>query len=122
MRGLKPQVDADLRIVLQARSPPGAWLRITGDLDEQATKELASCWTTAASGVGSRTTVLDLTAHIGPRVRRRFLEMFHQEGVEFLARSDFQSYLVAGITGAAQAYFRRRVEAVEESEFLLTIS
>ena len=83
-------------------------LRITGDLDEQATKELASCWTTAASVVGSRTIVLDLTALTSAHeAGRRFLETLHQEGVEFLARSDFQSHLVAGITGAARAYVRR---------------
>ena len=69
--------------------------------------------------VGSRTTVLDLTAFTSAHESgRRFLEMLHQEGVEFLARSDFQSYLAAGITGAAQAYFRRRVEAVEESDLV----
>ena len=76
-------------------------LRVTGDLDEQAAKELASCWTTASSVVGSRAIVLDLTglscAHDSGR---QFLETLHREGVEFLAQSEFQLQLAAAITGA----------------------
>ena len=75
-------------------------LRITGDLDERAAKELASCWTTASSVVGHRKIVVDLTGLVtAEALGRRFLEALHQEGVEFLAKSEFQTQLIAGLTG-----------------------
>ncbi|HEY3742374.1 MAG TPA: hypothetical protein VGL53_21135 [Bryobacteraceae bacterium] len=78
-------------------------LRVLGELDEPAAKQLASCWATASSVVGSRTVVIDLTAtsavdHAG----RELLEALHREGVEFLAHSEFQIELVSRIKGSGQ--------------------
>jgi hypothetical protein len=73
------------------------------DLDAAAAKHLASCWATASSVVGFRQVVVDLTnlsALDDPG--RDLLEALHREGVEFLARSEFQNRLVSEITGAAR--------------------
>lgn len=76
-------------------------LRVTGDLDDKAAKELASCWSTASSVVRGRKIVLDLTGLASVQDdARHLLESLHQEGVEFLAQSRFQTQLIAGITGA----------------------
>lgn len=76
-------------------------LRVTGDLDEKAAKELASCWTTASSVIRERKIVVDLTSlaaiHDGGR---ELLAALHHDGAEFLAQpSGFQAQLIAGITG-----------------------
>ena len=76
-------------------------LCVTGDLDDDSAKELASCWSTASSVVGDRRIVLDLTAlDAAHDSGRQLLEALHREGVEFLAQSESQQSLVAEITGA----------------------
>jgi ABC-type transporter Mla MlaB component len=78
-------------------------LRVAGDLDAAGAKQLASCWSTASSVVGFRKVVVDLTslsAVDDPGLD--LLEALHREGVEFLARSEFQVQLVSRITRAAR--------------------
>ena len=76
-------------------------LRVTGDLDEQAARELASCWNTASSVVGSRRIVLDLTGLVSAHAAaRELLGDLREHGAEFMTQSAFQSELVAEITGA----------------------
>jgi ABC-type transporter Mla MlaB component len=78
-------------------------LRVTGELDEASARQLASCWTTASSVVGSRKVVVDLrTLAAVQAAGTDLLEALHREGVEFLASSEFQTQLVAEITGAAR--------------------
>ena len=78
-------------------------LRVAGDLDAAGAKQLASCWSTASSVVGFRKVVVDLTGLSAvDEPGRRLLEALHREGVEFLARSEFQIQLVSRITGAAR--------------------
>ena len=75
-------------------------LRVTGDLDDKAATELASCWKTASSVVRERTIVIDLTSLTAVQERgHELLEALHHEGAEFLAQSGFQTQLIAGITG-----------------------
>ena len=75
-------------------------LRVTGELDERAAKELASCWTTASSVVGARKIVVDLTGLTGAQEPgRQLLEALFREGVEFLGQSEVQTKLIAAITG-----------------------
>src|SRR5882724_12644927 len=77
-------------------------LRVTDELNEPAVRELASCWTTALSVIGSRTIVLDLTGLSSiADAGRQILEELHRYGVEFLAQTEFQLQLVAGITRGA---------------------
>lgn len=65
-------------------------LRVTGDLDEQAAQELASCWTTASSVVGERKIVMDLTGLSSiQETGQRLLEALHRAQVEFVGKSDF---------------------------------
>lgn len=75
-------------------------LRVTGDLDARAAKEMASCWNTASSVVRGRSIVVDLRALDSVQdAGRELLESLYQEGVEFLGQSGFQTQLIAGITG-----------------------
>ena len=75
-------------------------LRVTGDLDDFATEELASCWKTASSVVGQRPLVVDLTGlYTAQASGRNLLETLHRQGVQFLTASEFQAELVAGVTG-----------------------
>ncbi len=77
-------------------------LSVTGDLDEQAAKELASCWTTASSVVGERKIVMDLTGLSSVnQTGHQLLEALHQARVQFVGKSSFQEQLIAAITGAS---------------------
>jgi len=77
-------------------------LRVTGDLDELAAKELASCWTTASSVLGSRKIVVDLTSLAEAcESGRHLLGALHKEGVEFLTKSEYQTELVRGVAAWA---------------------
>ena len=78
-------------------------LRVTGDLDEGSAKQLAACWATAGSVVGSRKVAIDLRALAAIQDSGRdLLEALHREGVEFLADTEFQIQLVSEITGRAR--------------------
>lgn len=75
-------------------------LRVTGDLDDSAARELASSWQTASSVLQDRKIVLDLRSLTSSGARgRQLLESLHHLGVDFLAQTPFQSALVAEVTG-----------------------
>jgi TfoX/Sxy family transcriptional regulator of competence genes len=83
-------------------------LRVTGELDERATKELASSWKTASSVVGTRKVAVDLTSLTAACERGRdLLESLHRQGVEFLAQSPFQLKLVESLKDETPTALRR---------------